>query len=403
MSISILILSLVFALIEAGLAWTIIACQPVAALVEGVPAWLLTGGVFALGMLLSFVVIIVIGLLQIGPRAATFVRSHFGRTLALGFLCIVLVFALAAGGEVLYHVAPRAQVETVTVQQNADVCFVLDYSSSMKSNNAEINMKAAFEQVINNLPDGQRVCVVGYDGSAYTLQTWTELDAATRTNVIFSVKNRDANGDSTNFTAALREADKHAQQAVNERRACAVIMLSDGDCPMPPVATAVPGLINNHIPVFTMYTGNHSGASMSSLQAIANETGGEMRVSAADLTNLSVNLTEVTQKAAQAQQTVNEDHIPDTLLTEADAGRTGILDLKLLRAIVLFVLCFIFKLICVICVGNNSRFLGHFLHALVAAALAVVALVGCVDNGISLFAAMALFWVITMVQFVKTK
>ena len=401
MSISILLLSVVFALIEAGLAWLVLACHPVAVLLEGVPAWLLTGGVFVLGMLLSFIVIIVIGLLEIGPRAATFVRGHLGRTMLLGLLCMVLVFALGAGGEAVYHVGPYVPEETVTVQQNTDVCFVLDYSVSMQGNNAEANMKAAFEQVINGLPDGQRVCVVGYSSEAVTLQPWTVLDASTRASVVSAVKNKITDG-GTNFDRALMEADKHVLQAVNESRPCAVIMLSDGDCPISPVQQTAPQMIAHQIPVYTMYTGDSATADLSSLQQIADQTGGEMSVSAVDLSNLSISLTEVTHKAANTQAAQN-DHIPDTLLTERDAGRMGLFDMRAMRMVMLFIAAFVFKLICVICVGDNSRLGAHFLHALLVTVLAVAAVEFGYAAGLPVIAVLAVFWTLMMNQIVLTR
>jgi len=404
MSISILLLSVVFALIEAGLSWLILACPPVTALTAGVHPGLLTGGVFALGMLLSFIVIIVIGLLEIGPRAATFVRGHVGRTMLLGLLSMILVFALGLGAEAVYHVGPYVPAEPVVMNQTADVCFVLDYSVSMKSNNAENNMKTAFEQVINGMPDGQRVCVVGYGTNAYTLQTWTALDASTRASVVGAVKNKDASDGGTNFGKALMEADRQVQQAVNAGRPCAVIMLSDGDCPISSVEAVAPQMISNKIPAYTMYTGDSSTANVSSLQKIADATGGEMRVSAVDLTNLSVNLTEVTHKASNAGLTmVEEDHIPDTLLTGRDEGRMGLFDMRIMRMVMLFIVGFAFKLICVICVGNNSRFIGHFLHAFFVTALAAAAVEFGYAAGLPVIAVIAVFWTLMMNQIVLTR
>lgn len=401
MSISILILSIVFALIEAGLSWLILACPPVVALTEGIPTGLLTGAVFALGMLLSFVVIIVIGLLEIGPRAATFVRGHFGRTLLLGFLCIALVFGLGLGGEAVYHVGPYVPEETVEVQQQTDVCFVLDYSVSMQSNNAEAHMKAAFEQTINSLPDGQRVCVIGYNSEADTLQPWTTLDSATRANVISAVQNRAVDG-GTNFDRALMEADQQILQAVNVGRPCSVIMLSDGECPISPLKTTAPHIISNQIPVYTMYTGDSTTAELQYLQQIADETGGEMSVSSVELSHLTVNLSELTHKAANTQVTAN-DNIPDTLLTERDEGRMGLFNMTAMRIVLLFIVAFVFKLICVICVGNNHRFGGHFLHALFVTAAAVAVVEFGYGAGMPMMAVVAVFWILMMNQIVLTR
>lgn len=396
MSISILLLSIVFALIEGGLAALMLAFQPVAALTANLPVWLLTGILFAMGMLLSFVVIIVVGSLQIVPRAASFVRDHFGRTLALGFLSILLVMALAMGGEALYQIRPVVQVETIA---STDVCFVLDYSSSM-AGNADTNMKAAFASALSNLPDGQRVCVVGYTHEADVLQPWTTLDATTRSQVIAAVQGRQPSG-GTDFADALQKADEMIQQPVGEGRSCSVIMLSDGEDTIPSVFSVAPGLTANNIPVFTMYTGGYAGAVSSSLQQIADETGGEMKVSATDLTDLSTNLTEITRIAANTSE--DDAFIPDTLLTARRVGREGLFDLRIMRIALLFLLGLVFKLICVICVGNNnSRFIGHFLHAFLIAALAAGWVeFGC-GMGLPTALVMLVFWILMMGQIIRT-
>lgn len=402
MSISILLLSLVFALIEAGLTWLLLAFQPVTALTAGLPVWLLTGIVFSLGMLLSFIVIIVVGALEIGPRAASFVRDHFGRTLLLGLLSIILVFALSLGGEALYHVGPFAPAETAEVSTgNADVCFVLDYSSSMQTNNDDVSMKTAFAQVINGLPDGQRVCVVRYESTASVLQQWTVLDAGTRAAVIQAVQSQQPSG-GTVFEDALRLAGDMAEQTISQGRGCAVIMLSDGQDNIRSVAADAPKLIQYQVPVYTMYAGNPAGADVSTLQQIADETGGALKVSAADLTNLSASLTEITQQAASAQSAEVNDFIPDTLLTERDFGHEGLFDMTAMRVAILFIVCFVFKLICVICVGNNNRFLGHFLHAFFLAALAAAAVEFGYVLGLPVFLVALAFWILMMNQVVLT-
>lgn len=403
MSISILLLSIVFALIEAGLTWLLLAFQPVAELVAGMPVWLLSGVVFSLGMLLSFIVIIIVGALEIGPRAASFVRDHFGRTVLLGLLSIALAFVLAMGGEALYHVDPIAPVEKVeVVAGNADVCFVLDYSSSMRTNNDDVSMKTAFAQVINGLPDGQRVCVVRYESAASVLQSWTVLDAGTRAAVIQAVQNEQPSG-GTVFEDALRLAGDMAEQAISQGRGCAVIMLSDGQDSINSVAVDAPKLIQYQVPVYTMYAGNPAGANVSTLQQIASETGGEMTTSTTDLTNLTTNLIEITNRAANAQVAVVEnDFIPDTLLTERDPGREGLFNIAAMRMVVLFIICFVFKLVCVICVGNNSRFLGHFLHAFFIALLAAAAVEFGYALGLPVILVAAAFWILMMGQIVLT-
>lgn len=397
MSFSVLLLSVVFALIEAGLAWVMLAFHPVAAAVAGTPTWLLMSGIFALGMILSFIVIIVIGSLGIGNRAASFVRGHLGRTLALGLLATLMVSGLSLGGEALYQAPPFEGKPAAP--QIADICFVLDYSSSMDYNAAEANMKDAFEQVIQNLPDGQQVCVVGYSSDASTLQGWTKLDAGSKQSVIAAVRNRSANG-GTNFGAALQEADKRVLEAVNAGRPCAVVMLSDGECPIGDVKDVAPALTKNGIPVFTMLTSDKAGLDTSSLQKIADQTGGQMTFSALDVTSLATNIGMVIKQIAPVEE---EDHIPDTLLTERNKGREGIINATALRIVILFLIAFAFKLTCVICVGDNHRFLGHFLHAFFIAALAAAAVEFGYVMGLPVFVVLLIFWLLMMGQIVLAR
>lgn len=70
MSISVLLISIAFSLIEAGLSCLLFVLRPVAAAVSGVPAFLIIGGIVAPGMLLTFILIITIGALNVRCRAA---------------------------------------------------------------------------------------------------------------------------------------------------------------------------------------------------------------------------------------------------------------------------------------------------------------------------------------------
>ena len=94
--ITVLILSLVFAAIEAGLTWLLLCFQPVANVFMGVPLWVETGIIFAVGMALTFLLIIWIGNLNISNDVGGYVRSHMGRTLVLALLSILAVLVVCA-------------------------------------------------------------------------------------------------------------------------------------------------------------------------------------------------------------------------------------------------------------------------------------------------------------------
>lgn len=427
MSFSILLLSIIFAVIEAALTWFALAFEPIAVLLAGVPAWLLTGAIFALGMLLTFVGIIVIGEMDIGCRAADFVKGHLGRTLVLGLMSILLVFALAMGAEAVYQlppIAPPVPAATPTpspsptpeptpepAAASVDVCFVLDFSFSM-SGTAEQSMKSAFVQTLSALPDGMQVSVVRYESDAQVLVPWRELNAASRAEVAGIVSASSVSG-GTDFEDALAAAAAMANQDLAAGRKVAVLMLSDGEDGIQSVNSCAPDLIRNRVPVYTLYIG--TGRAPDSLLQIATETGGQLKTSAADLANLGANMSSLAQQVAQAPTPeptpeptptpmptpVPTDHIPDTLLTERDLGREGLFNISAMRILLLSVLCFAFKLIAVVCVGNNkSHFIVHFLHALITAVLAAAAVEFGYVLGLPVAAIVAVFWVLMMNQIV---
>lgn len=400
MSISILLLSVVFALIEAGLTWLLLAFEPVAVLTAALPTWLLVGSVFALGMMLSFIVIIMVGLLEISPRAARFVRDHFGRTVLLGFLSVILVFVLALGGEALYQVGPYQG--PVRKPGKVDLCFLLDYSASM-AGKAENNMKAAFEQVVNGVDDVDRISVVGYGEGAATLQPWIELDANSKGNIITAVKNKAANAGSTDMKAALKTANGLIEQAAGEGRTCAVVMICDGGGNVNSTAGIAPKLSETKTPIFAMYISNGGTAAPDNLNRITRETGGQLVTTTSDLTEICGNMTQIVEQAIEQQSKVKpNDYIPDTLLTERDKGRMSLISPAVLRVIVLFIVCFVFKLISVICVGNNNRFMGHFLHALFIALLAALAVEFGYVAGLPVMLVASVFWILMMNQIILT-
>lgn len=109
MSIFVLLLSMIFALIEAGLSYVVLAYEPVSSIFADVPAFLLTGGIFAVGMLLTFLLIIIIGSMNIPCRAGDFVRNYFGKTVALALISTLLVGSVSLGAEALYQIRPAPE------------------------------------------------------------------------------------------------------------------------------------------------------------------------------------------------------------------------------------------------------------------------------------------------------
>lgn len=415
MTFVILLLSVIFAAIQLGLSWLMLAFEPVSSVFSGMPVWLITGINFGASMLISFIIIIIIGAMGASSKAADFVRDHFGRTLLLGLLSVALVFGLGMGAEALYQLDPierPAVIRETAPSGVTHVCYVLDYSDSMansinyfSSTTLEEAMEAAFANDIAQQSDGTYVSVVSYNSAAWVTQDWVQLDANSRQAIINSVNNETHDG-ATNFNAALGTAASQCLAIQGADVTPVVIMLSDGEHggyvggieldPFVSVQSAAPSLISGNIPVYTLAFG--SSASQSTLQRIANETGGSFNVTNVDDTSSSVLLdnTVYTQTSPE-----NEDHIADTLLTERDAGREGIFNIVVLRILLVFIVAFIFKLITVICVGNNrSRFIVHFLHAFIVAIIAALVVEFGYMLGLPLLAVLGIFWCLMMYQFV---
>ena len=424
MSIAILVISLIFALIETGLSWLLLAFEPVAGLFAGMPLWVVTGLIFAIGMILTFVVIILVGSMNVSDRAASFVRDQFGRTLLLALMSIIAVLVVSIGGEMLYQANPLQRRQ----KQSADICYVLDFSGSMRSSltsgsgNRETAMKDAFAAAVNSMSDGQRICVVqeglvNETDDVTVLCGWKTLytpsrlggkktgDYITRDEIIGLVEATPADCAWNYFDISIEKAGELVDEGIANRRSVSVIFMSDGFCEFSGVSYMAPTIIDNKVKIHTILLSDDVNAdadAVRTLQGIASETGGTYSASAGDATALTQTFVETTAAASNSGRANGVD-IPDTLITPRWASRQTIINARVLRLIVLFLLGFFFKLIANICIGNNDRsFAPHLLHAAIIGILAACVVEFGYSFGLPLIAVLAIFWVLMLTQIVLT-
>lgn len=407
MSIGVLLLSLLFAGIQAG---ACVLLQQFMGAFNKLPLWVLSGGTFALGMLLSFLLILIVGGAGISHRAADFVRDHLGRALALMLMSVALIFALGSGAEAVYHAdklsfGNGAEPEPAQAA-GTDVCYLLDCSSSMSGGGIE-DLRAAFQDAVATVDNGRRISVVFYESSARIGHDWQALDDATRGAAIALVNAAEATG-GTNFKAALEMAEQQAIKAVAEGRAVSVIMISDGqDTGFVSVQACAPALVSKQVPVYTVGVGN---AEVDTLKAIASETGGAYSEGGVTAESFSAALTEATANAMGADASAPKR---DMLLSPRYARTEAIINPMILRIILLILVGFVFKLIVSICMGNNFQSLAsHLLLALMTALVGAVVvemgyqLSSSLSGGLSTVALIAtpcLYWVLMMTQIVRTR
>ena len=408
MSIGVFLLSLFFAGVQTGVC---VLLQAFAEAFGNLPLWLISGGTFALGMLLSFLLILIVGGAGITRRAADFVRDHLGRALALMLASVVLIFALGSGAEAVYHLerisfgsGPRTEAAPAS---GADVCYLLDCSSSMMGSGIE-SLHRAFQDAVTTVDDGRRISVVFYESDASVGYDWHALDAATRAEVIGLVNDAGPSG-GTDFNEALAAAEQLAVQAASEGRSVSVIMISDGqDGDFVSVQSCAPELIARQVPVYTVGVGD---AYPQTLKDIAAETGGAYSEGGVTAESFSAALTEATVSAVGGDPAASAKR--DTLLSPRYARTTAIINPMILRIVLLFIVGFAFKLIVSICMGSNFRSFGsHLLLAFVIALAGAAAvefgyqLSATLSGGLKLAAGIAapgLYWVLMMCQMVRTK
>lgn len=403
MSVSVLLLSLVFALIEAGLSWLVLCFAPVAAIFANAPLWVVTGTIFAVGMLITFIVIFMVGSMNLTDRAGSFVRDHFGRSVALAALSIIVVLVVSIGGEMLYQATPIPRHQKK--KNKADICYVLDYSYSMDDPCVGSNVKChealkdAFAEAMDGMTDEQRVCVIRYDDKASVLYDWETVTDDVRNSVVAAVRNEQPSG-TTDFEVAIRLAGEQVDKAVADNRSVAVVMISDGYGSFSSVQKIAPTFIDNSVQIHTIGIGEDSDAV--TLQRMSDETGGQFLASASDVAGITTAMVDATEQAANSGGT-DDTSVVDTLLTERWVNRKTIINARVLRILILFLMGFWFKFIAIICIGNNdSSPVTHFLHAFFVSILAALLVEFGYSMGLPVIAVLAGFWVLMITQIVRT-
>lgn len=409
MSIGVLVLSILFAAIETLVSWLMLEFPATAAALSGLPLWLITAIVFALGMFISFVVIIIVGSLGITDKAADFVRDNFGRTLVLMLASVVIIFGLSSGAEALYQM----KWEASRMGDTADLCFVLDFSLSMDSSNNDgsgtrlDSLKAAFVDVVEDMKEDQRISIVGFAGvgDGVTLLDWTKIDDQTRSDVIDAIQHQDLLGNSTCYGEALQIADGLIKSA-EQGRPTAVVMLSDGEdmsgFELSDMDQLAREILAKGIHIYTIGLGDGDSDDFAMLEQISSKTGGEFVASSSNMTSFVENFGIVTEQAGGDGKVT-----ADTLLTAGDPNHKVIFDFSngraVLRILLLFLVSFVFKLIVNICIGNNASNVGvHVLTALVVALLGSLVVEFGYLLGLPLLVVEFIFWLLLMGQIVLT-
>ena len=261
------------------------------------------------------------------------------------------------------------------------------------------NLKAAFENTLNQMTDGQRVSVIIYRNEAKLIQDWCELTPENRRRITSLVNAEDAEYE-TSFDRALALADSQIGKALGAGRQAAAIMLSDGeDETFRSVADSAPTILKRDVRVHTVLISRSVNAP--SLARIASETGGRFTTTGEDLA-------ELTQTMAEAVETARADQkpaagIPDTLMTERYVTRKTVINAPVLRILILLIIGFIFKIIAVICIGNNRISMGpHLLKAILIAALTACWVEFGYIWGLPFLPVAAVYWAFLMGQIVLT-
>lgn len=400
MSISILLFSVFFALVEAGLSYLFLAFEPVASVLAGCPSFLLFGGIFAIGMLLTFLLIILIGFLNVPCRAADFVRDHFGRTIALALLSTLTVGALAIGAEAVYHIRPSAE------SQVPEGYVLVEDDNPIKD--TLITPRHAVEYVPDVSEIEQNVQNAGGNVDAplrFSIQ-WNEPELTTNDDndvdahcevlndhIYFSNKEGSMTGG---------KLDVDIINPVNGRAAVENIMFTD--------ETRLTGK------TFKFYIVCYSFRNGTSGFRAEIEMGNEIfsydypttlfddqKVPVADVTvDAAGNMT-----IQHHLNVVNVETSPNAEAENAAEENSGFIftiNSALVRCLMLGLLVFVFRLIGSVCIGMNNRpFVTYLVSSLIIAVLNAVLVEFGYAYGMPIWAVLCAFWLLLTTQTVFTK
>lgn len=209
-------------------------------------------------------------------------RPGWRRWVPAGLLILaVLSGALALG---------RPGMKTKLPKEQATLIMALDVSISMKATDVEPNrlgaMKAAADQALSNMPEGMRVGVVSFAGSARPVE-WPTRDHETVIEAIDSLRleKGTAIGDGIVTSLDVLKEDGSLEDAGD---ASAILLMSDGDNQLgTPVEEAAAQAAELGIPVYTVAFGTQSTTidfegtrvpvvvNEAQLESIADATGGQ--------------------------------------------------------------------------------------------------------------------------------
>lgn len=408
MSVGILILSLIFAGVQVGVGYIALAYEPIAEIFEAWPAWAITGCIFAVSMFLSFLLILIIGGIKVSSHAADFVRDHFARALALLLISVVFVTGLAIGGEFVYQISPEKREEKVEVKTTyTDLLYMLDTSSSMTGSmpngttTREKALRDAFKRNLGEMKEGQYISVLTYDDDAVLIQDWLMMDDTQKSSMEVVAENIKAKTmSSTNFVKAFTLADQQVKKSLDAGRNIEVLLITDAESLNSNILSYAPNISANGVKVHGILVGNVSESS--SLRNVVARTGGTYYGAQGTVTALASQMSTITREAARETVVQKGFTIRDTLITKREE-RSTVLPATVFRILLLFVICFVFKLITNICIGNNRSSMGsHLLLSFVVALISALVVEFGYVIGLPMIAVTAILWVLMMCQFVFT-
>ena len=263
------------------------------------------------------------------------------------------------------------------------------------------NLKEAFAAALRQMSGNQKVSVIVYYNGTHLLSDWVDLTPENRERIIELVNEQAAQYE-TDFAQLLGAADSQVKKAINSGRPAAVIMLSDGeDEKFSTVAACAPTITGRDVRVNTVLFTKPEDVEeeKATLESIAAETGGKFTASSDRIADLTAAIAEAVD---DIQATANENtRIPDTLITERYVSRKTIISAPVLRILILFLIGFFFKIIAVICIGNNKASAApHVAKALVIGALSACWVEFGYVWGISVLAVIGVYWILLMGQVV---
>lgn len=403
MSISVLLLSVLFALIEAGLSYLCLAFEPISSILAGCPSFLIFGGIVAIGMLLSFLLIILIGFMNVHCQAADFVRDYFGKTIALALISTLVLGALATGAEALYQIRPSdASASREGYTRVEDSSAVLDTLFTPRHTASYVPVSSEIEQNVQNAggnTDAPLRFSIQWNEPTFATADNNDVDAHCQSDnehIFFSNK-------IGRFTGGTLDVDIINPTVRGRIAAVENIVFPDAD--------RLPGR------TFQFYIECYSYRNGTSGFRAEIEMGDQIfsydypetlsykqQVPVADVTvDAAGNMSIVHHLNCVNVETVAAAE--EVATAEADVSRPAFaVNSAVVRCVLLGILAFLFKLICSVCIGKNNRnFLVHVVISLLIAVAAALVVEFGYSFGLPVWAILCAFWLLLTTQFVSAK